>query len=90
MFDSIMKKAAIFFTFPNIFAIIFPMKPLDAYVLGSRPYKRFLKGPCELTEYIPQKTTGYLVIKTYASRTDTIDTKGIKNRKNCHVVLLEP
>lgn len=52
------------------------------YILGNRPYKRFIKGPCTFITF----DLSSFAITTHAGLHDSIDTKGTKNRKNIIVI----
>lgn len=69
----------------------------EPYILGSKHYKRFIKGPCTMTEVNwrldpsiligPKDDTGRIANKTtIADVNDVVDTKGIKNRKNVIII----
>lgn len=53
------------------------------YILGDRPYKRFIKGPCLITGH---PADIYQDLLSIAGPNDVIDTKGIRNRKSYWVI----
>ena len=57
---------------------------MSSYILGGRPYKRFIKGPCIITG-----RTGIVRMKLIVGEGDVADTKGMtsKKRKDCLVTL---
>ena len=53
------------------------------YILGNRPYKRFIKGPCAIKRV---DDLSNFAITTFAGSNDCIDTKGMKYRKYIIVI----